>query len=98
MRASYAPSVASVECANRGPREVRHADTALITTHGAVEDEVRAAYLDGFGAGLAEANRRMTEALEAAIAGSHGYDLTGRRETARQIVRRLAGLSGRGER
>lgn len=96
MTTAYVTSAASVDRAGRGSERVRHADTTLITTHGAVEDEVRAAYLDGFAAGLAEANRRMTEALEEAIAGPDGYGLTGRRETARQIVRRLAGLHGQG--
>lgn len=77
-------------------RNIRRAASALMTTHEAVEAEVQAAYLDGFAAGLAEANRRMTEALEEAIAGPDGYGLTGRQETAKQIVRRLAGLPGQG--
>ncbi len=67
----------------------RSADTICVVRHGDVEAEVWAAYLDGFAAGLAEANRRMSEALEAALAGPNGYGLTGRAETAGEIVRRL---------
>lgn len=65
-------------------------DDRVLIRHRDVEDECWAAYLDGFAAGLAEANRRMTEALTSAVAGPTSYGLTARQESARDIVHRLA--------
>lgn len=72
-------------------------DDLYLARHRDIEAEMHAAYLDGFGAGLAEANRRMTEALEEAIAGPDGYGIEPGPSTARDTVRRMLTALGLAE-
>ncbi len=74
-------------------------DRTLTTRHRDIEAEVFAAYLDGFAAGLHEANVRMSAAMDAALGGPHGYGLErygqspSGRESIRRMLRGLVGVS-----
>jgi hypothetical protein len=75
----------------------RTADDWFLARHDEIESETYAAYLDGFAAGLAEANKRFGDALDAALAGPHGYGLeaAGVAPSAAEAIRRmLRGMAG----
>ncbi len=74
-------------------------DRTLTTRHRDIEAEVFAAYLDGFAAGLHEANVRMSAAMDAALGGEHGYGFErynqspSGKESIRRMLRGLVGVS-----
>ena len=75
----------------------RSADNLVLTRHRDIEAEAYSAYLDGFAAGLHEANVRMTAAIDEMLGGPDGYGLeigpVSAKEAIRRMLRGLVGVS-----